>query len=691
MILPLANQRDLRTQVRWGIRDFEHRFERFPEGMWLPETAVSTPVLEELSAQGIAFTILAPHQASRMRSSGDGPWQKLNGSGIDPTQPYTVKLPSGRSIVAFFYDGPIAQAVAFERLLVRGETFAERLVTPFDDRRERNQLVHIATDGETYGHHHRHGEMALAYALDYIESGGLARLTNYAEFLELTPPTAQAEVLEDTSWSCAHGVARWRSDCGCRAGRQWHQRWRAPLREALDWLRDEVSGRYEAAMQEFCRDPWQARDDYIDVILDRSPDNLALFIGEHARGPLDGDEQVRLLKLLELQRHAMLMYTSCGWFFDDISGIEAVQVIQYAARVVQLAGELFGIDLEPELVSRLGRAESNLRTMGDGGKIYASQVHPTIVGLRDVTAHYAVDSLFTPHPDDDRVYCFEVARREEDTETSGSARLLLGRVRMTSVITTEQAEMSYAILHMGDHNVSGGVRPYMGSEAFAEMVSGMRAAFERADFPAIIRLQDQFFGGAIYTLRSLFRDEQRHVLSSILDTTIADVVRQYRDVYLHYQGLMRSLRQFDYPLPTALRLAGEVVLHGEVTAGLASEEPDFRMIEELVAEGAASGIAIDGPELGLALQRAFGALAARLEAEPTEPGLLDALEAATELPDAFNLDVDTWQIQKSYYAVGHSQLFGQQIALVGQGDASAREWVEHFRGLGARLGVTLPD
>ena len=307
LIMPLANERDKQTQVAWGVADFRHRFGREPEGMWLPETAVDTDSLEALAAHGIKFTVLAPHQASRVRAmagkDATQAWRDVRGGRIDPTMPYLCRLPSGRSIVLFFYDGPVSRAVAFEGLLSNGIGFAERLAGLFFDGRKRAQLVHIATDGESYGHHHRFGEMALSYALHHIEAKGLARLTNYGFYLEQHPPTHEVEILENTSWSCAHGVERWQSDCGCHSGRGggWNQQWRRPLRVALDWLRDTVAPLFEYRGREILRDPWAARDAYIGVVLDRSPESVERFLAAHAARPLTEADKVTALRLLELQ------------------------------------------------------------------------------------------------------------------------------------------------------------------------------------------------------------------------------------------------------------------------------------------------------------------------------------------------------------------------------------------------------
>jgi alpha-amylase/alpha-mannosidase (GH57 family) len=429
VILPLANRRDKQTQVLWGLRDFERRFGRPAAGMWLPETAVDLESLDLMAAHGVRFTVLEPHQALRVRplagggadaavpeplapdsgggaaghaaaqdageragarageragERGGGGWRAADGGRVDTTRPYAVSLPSGRRIAVFFYDGPLARAVAFEGLLGSGARFAERLLAgaPADGE---DRLVHIATDGETYGHHHRHGEMALSYALDRIEAGGEATLTSYGEYLATHPPIDEVEIVESSSWSCSHGVDRWREDCGCSLGGHpgWTQAWRAPLRQALDELRDELATLYEQAAGEIFASPWAARDDYIAVVLDRSASSVDDFLARQARGQVPcGDRRVRALALLEMQRHAMLMYTSCGWFFDDLAGIEALQVLRYAGRAAQLADELFGGKHERALLRRLARARSNDPKAGSGRDLYEARVVPARLGPR---------------------------------------------------------------------------------------------------------------------------------------------------------------------------------------------------------------------------------------------------------------------------------------------------------------------
>jgi len=685
MILPLANGRDRRTQVRWGLRDFEHRFGRAPEGMWLPETAVDLQSLELLAEHGMRFALLAPHQARRVRRLGGRAWRDVSGGRIDPTQAYECRLPSGRSIALFFYDGPISRAVAFERLLERGEHLADRLRGGFSDARTWPQLVHIATDGETYGHHHRHGEMALAYALDQIDAEPGVCLTVYGEYLERHPPTHQVEILDGTSWSCNHGVDRWWRDCGCNSGGRagWSQAWRTPLRNALDWLRDALAPRFEERGRAFLRDPWAARDDYIDFILDRSPESRENFLARHAARELSAAEQVTVWKLLELQRHALLMYTSCGWFFDELSGLETAQVIHYAGRALQLAQELGGDGLEAQFLERLAQARSNLPEHGDGARIYQKFVRPAMVDLEKVGAHYAISSLFEAYPEQTRIYAYNVARQDYQLAEAGRSRLAMGRGRFTSEITQESAELSFGVLHFGDHNLNGGVREYRGPEAYVEMLEEAREAFGRADFAEVIRLMDRHFGESNYSLQSLFRDEQRKIVNLILDSSLAEVAAVYRSIYENHAPLMRFLGDLGMPLPKVFESTAEFVLNSSLRRIFEDEHLDRERVNALLDAARREKVELDAAGLGYALEGTVERLLRRLREEPGELELLKRTVAVIELAAALPFEVKLWKAQDIYYSLLKS-VYPEFHA---RADEEAQEWVSAFRTLGQNLMV----
>ncbi len=687
IILPLADPRDKLTQVIWGNRDFEHRFGRKPEGMWLSETAADTPSLEVLAEQGIKFTILSPYQANRIRPLSGGGWSDASGGKVDPSRPYLVNLPSKRSIVVFFYDAHISKAVAFERLLNSGEGFAHRLVEGFDDKRDWNQLVHIATDGESYGHHHRYGEMGLAHALNHIEADNLATLTNYGEYLEKHPPTMEAQIHEKSAWSCSHGVGRWFTDCGCNSGGRsgWTQRWRGPLREALDWLRDEIAPCFEKKAADLLKDPWAARNDYISVILDRSDESMAAFFKRNGKQPLNEAEQVTVLRLMELQRHAMLMYTSCGWFFDELSGLETVQVIQYAGRAIQLLQNLEGDDLEPGFIERLAKAPSNIAEHRNGKVIYEKFVKPAIIDREKLGAHFAVSSLFEEYPEKGRIYSCTFEQQFRELLTAGRARLIIGRSKVTFDITRASDVVSYAALHLGDHNVNGGVRFFRGDEAFQQLVAEFTEAFNRADFPKVIRLMDKHFGESYYSLKYLFRDEQRKILKQVLASTGEDIEKHYRDIAEEHTPLARFLKDIGAPAPIALKTAVDFVLNCDLRRQFESEYADPRRVRDLFEEANAENVELQRDMLGYAIKGNLDRCLARLVQSPDDLTLLTRTADLAEVVRATGIEVNLWKTQNLCFQMVRTVAVERKAAAA-KGDTTAAEWVKHFDKLCEQLG-----
>ncbi len=648
MILPLANRRDKVTQVKWGIKDFESRFGRRPEGMWLPETAVDTETLEVLAENGIVFTILAPRQAKRVRAKDSTRFHDVTGARVDPAHAYSARLPSKKRINLFFYDGPISQGVAFEGLLSDGKRFADRLMSGFSDARQGPQLVHIATDGESYGHHHHFGEMALSYALDEIDRNGIAKLTNYGEFLEKYPAEDQVEIVDNSSWSCVHGIERWRSDCGCNSGgHDWNQKWRAPLRAALDWLRDRLAPIFESRLKLYFKDPWAGRDDFIRVILDRSEENRAAFFADHAIRPLQTDEQVTVLKLLEMQRHAMLMYTSCGWFFDELSGIETVQVIHYAGRALRLAEEISGESIEAEFLQYLAKAKSNLAEQGDGAKIYEKWVKPAVIDIRRVAGHYAISSLFENYSEKTRVYCYEVDRLKYSLEAEGKMRLGTGAARFRSTITGECAALAFAVVHLGDHNVTAGIQPF---ENMAEKDEKRLAeAFDQADTAEVIRLLDQIYGKDIFSLRQLFRDEQRKITNLILTDSVNSAAAVYRTVFESQAPLIRFLNGLDIPVPNALKSAAEIALNNQLQQHLERPELDADGIQSLLREATASKITLDGTTLEFKVRRRIEKEASDFAANPADLSAAERMLKLLDLVPSLPFPVVLWEAQNLVY------------------------------------------
>jgi alpha-amylase/alpha-mannosidase (GH57 family) len=689
MILPLANRRDKVTQVKWGIRDFESRFGRRPEGMWLPETAVDTETLEVLAENGIQFTILAPRQARRIRQKDSDKFEDVSGDRIDPARAYVAELPSAKRINLFFYDGPISQGVAFEGLLDDGKRFAQRLLSGFSDARQGAQLVHIATDGESYGHHHHYGELALSYALDDIERGGVAKLTNYGEFLETNPPEYVAEIVENSSWSCIHGVERWRSNCGCNSGgHSWNQEWRAPLRAALDWLRDKMAAIYEARLKEYLRDPWQARDEYISVILDRSEASRNAFFIEHGLRPLEPAEQVTCLKLLEMQRHALLMYTSCGWFFDELSGLETVQVIHYAGRALRLAEECSGETLEAEFLRNLAAAKSNLPEHGDGAKIYEKWVKPAVVDIERVAGHYAISSLFENYSEKTRIYCYAVERLKYSVEAEGKIHLANGAAQFRSAITGECATLEFSVLHLGDHNVTAGVRPMQEtSEAEGQKLV---AAFAQADTAEVIRWLDQIYGDHVFSLRLLFRDEQRKITNLILNESVNSAAAINRTIFDSNAPLIRFLNALEIPVPNALKSAAEIALNNQLVQYIERPEFDAESILGLFREAATSRITLDKTTLEYKMRRRIEREAAEFATNSADLDVVARMIKLLNLLPSLPFSVVLWEVQNICYWPLMTA-FQQNGWHAPDPDPTALQRHEDLSRLAAQLNIMVPE
>ena len=384
-ILPLCNERDRLTQVVWGLADFRYRFGREPESMWLPETACDDATLSVLIEQGLRFVILAPNQAARCRSLDGVEWKAVADGSIDVSRPYRYshRDGSGRSIVIFFYDGPLARAIAFERALASSAALVRMFKQATAIPGRNGGLVNIATDGETYGHHFKFGDLCLAHATHLEAPQAGFEVTNYGQYLDRFPPEFEVEISagadgKGTSWSCAHGVGRWIRDCGCETGGEagWNQAWRGPLRDALDFLRDEAAKAFEKTGAALFNDVWAARNASIDLILDESL-SRSDFLKQHTKGPLSPADELRALTLLEMQCDALLMFTSCGWFFNDLSGIETIQILKYACRVIDLMDQLSLPSPRARFLELLAQAKSNRPKMGSGADIYRRLVEPS--------------------------------------------------------------------------------------------------------------------------------------------------------------------------------------------------------------------------------------------------------------------------------------------------------------------------
>jgi hypothetical protein len=667
--------------VVWGVEDFRSRFGRLPEGMWLPETAVDLETLDILSSAGIKFTILAPHQAHRIRPAGARNWIHVDDeSKLDITRPYLVNLPSGRSISVFFYSGPVSRAVAFEGLLKDGAAFADRLAGIFSSE-DRPQLAHIATDGESYGHHSRFADMALAYCIHHVEKEGLAQITNYGEFLAKFPAQWQAEIRENTSWSCFHGVERWRANCGCNTGGHpgWAQAWRAPLRESFDWMNGRLAETFGKDGANYFREPWKARDGYIKVILDRSEESVERFLAERRARELGREDKEKALKLLEIQRHAMLMFTSCGWFFDDLSGIETVQVIQYAGRAAQLHRELYGDGLEDELALRLSKAASNIPEQGTGRDIYLRHVRGKMVDLRKVAVHYAISSLFEEYAEKEPLYCYDVTRDDYERHEAAGNELAMGRIRIRSRVTWSEAVQSFGVIKIGSADISCGLCDCTAEEMEA-MKKELRESFLKGAVAESLRLMDRHLGSHTYSTKDLFTDEQRKILSLTVGESLKDFEKTYIDLYEKEKFLVGLLGEMNAPVPKVFLWTAEFALKTELRGVFEEDGFDIEMAAPLFGELSALGIKTDAEEFEIIVREKLGRLMKELSESPSAE-LMAKVKSVLGFVKTLPFRVNLWEAQNIYYGMAKTAFPG----MAARGDEASRRWGQEFRELGKGL------
>jgi len=689
IIMPLANTRDKRTQVIWGIRDFEYRFGRKPEGMWLPETAADLETLDILAEFGIKFTILSPHQARRVRQIDSVEWKNIDRNQIDTTRAYLCRLASGRTINLFFYHGPTAGGVAGGGLLQNGEVFAKKLAWIFTGSKEEHQLANVANDGETYGHHFRHTDMALAYCLHYIEKNKLAKITVYGEFLEKFPPKDEVEIYESSSWSCSHGVERWRANCGCNYGRfpSGKQQWRGPLREAMNWLRDRLVEVYETKMRHFVADVWEARDRYISVINDRSVENVEKFIAETSGKSLDFDEKVTFLKLLEMQRNSMLMFTSCGWYFDDICGIETVQIMHYASRAIQLAKEISKKDFEPDFEIILEKAPTNLREYVNGRAVYETLVKSASVDLNRVGVHFAISSLFTEYPKEEAsIFCYSARTEVYDRQEAGIQVLATGRTTVKSAIVLEEYTLDFAVLYRGDPYIVASATGRMPEGLFSSIQRDMKNAFRKGDLTEVMRLMNITFGGKSYSLWHLFKDEQRRILYELLETTWLEIEASFRHIYEHNYAIMQAMRGMNMPLPKALSTPAEFILNEDLCKTIQNEPINLDKLQILAEEATRLSLQLDKPTIQYEADKKINLLMTQFTEKPADVGLLETAETTFKILLTVVTELNIQKAQNIFFDIS-KKTYPDMVNKAQAGDQAAQKWVEHFRNLGQYLGV----
>lgn len=703
IIMPLASENDKYTQVIWGIKDFQYRFGRKPEGMWLAETAIDYETIKVLVECGIKYTVLSPYQAQKVKKvcDGDGAWQDVSWGNVDPGQAYRyfLKDGSGKHLDLFFYDGSISKSVAFENLLQNGDKFINRLKDGISSTRHYPQIVNIATDGESYGHHTKFGDMALAYALKKRAGEVGFKLTNYAEYLEKHPPLWQVELKEVSSWSCFHGVGRWMEDCGCSTGAQagWNQKWRKPLREALDWLRDQLAEIYEKHAGKFFKDPWGARNKYIDVILDRNESSIERFFKCQAVKTLSHAEKVEAIKLLEMQRQAMLMYTSCGWFFSELSGIETVQIMKYAARAMQIAEEFSERDIEEKFLFILSQAISNIPGYGTGRDIYLKWVKPSIVSIKQVVSHWAISSLYEDYEDETEVYCYNIKALDYRRITKANTALVMGHIEATSKITAEHHSLAFALLHFGGDDFHCVIRGFTGNAEYNKIKETLIDKYQHSSLTEVIRTLDEYFGREYYTLKDLFIEEKRKIINILIKDQLAKFSSTYKELYEDGKGPMAQLLELGLQIPNEFKIAAEYTLSRSFNDVIIKAEADDELGD---AESLQEAFYLneEAEKIGVALDRAtaeeiysrFVTENIKRIADNMEMQQFETITNVLSIAHRLRLKLDLGEAQNIYFNTVHTRI--PELISSLEGSASPdfdKKFILIVLGLGEKLNFNI--
>ena len=658
IIMPLANDRDKETQVKWGIRDFEYRFGRKPEGIWLAETAVDDATLKVLVDNGIKFTVLSPYQALKIKKNSDKEWQDVSWGNIDPARSYkyTLKCDPEKSIDLFFYDGAISRSVAFDELLKDGNRFIKRLKEGVSDLRDYPQLINIATDGESYGHHTKFGDMALSYVLKIkAESEGF-KITNYGEYLDKYRSDYEVDIKQASSWSCFHGVGRWCEDCGCSTGGHpgWNQKWRKPLRDALNYLRDEFAELFEKEGQKYFNDnPWNVRNKYIEVILNRSFSTIKNFQKENFNADLSEEDRVKGMELLEIQRQSMLMFTSCGWFFSEISGIEPVQIMKYAARAMQLASRFTNKNLEDKFKEILSEAKSNIAEFGTGKDIFERFVKPSVVSPKEIACLWAISSLYQDFEDEEDVYCYTVKRLNYQKVQKGNANFVVGNIQIQSKVTLQKANVVFALMQYSGGDVHCAIKEFSTDTEFNELKTSLIKTFALNPLTEIIRALDEKFGKEYFTLKDIFIEERKKILQILLKDQLQRFGNTYKEMYDQGKGSIYHMQNLGLEIPKEFRISAEYALSHRYNDLLADsdgfvETPIIQQIRDINFEAKKMNIKIDKSPSNKNFAKKLITNLNRLT-KSFEIHQADTIVELFDIIEKLDLEIDISEAQNIYY------------------------------------------
>ena len=702
LIMPLANRRDRVTQVRWGIKDFISRFGRQPEGMWLAETAVDLETIKILAQEGIKFTILSQTQAQAILPLGDktGLWQDAAGGKIDPREPYRIfwGTKPDEYLDVFFYDGPVSRAIAFEKLLSSGATFLARINEAFGAPHADGspRLVNLATDGESYGHHFAFGDMALSWLFDHLEEGKSdITLTNYGEYLELFPPKKEVRIYENSSWSCVHGVERWRSDCGCNTGGgpDSNQKWRKPLRDGLNWLRDQLATSFMDTARIHLKDPWAARDDYVDVLLaDYSQESKKNFLEKHQARKLSAAEQGSVFELLESQLMSLYMFTSCGWIFNDLVGLEPIQNLRYALRAIELDQQYSRVDLVEGLLNFLSLAEPNDKTYQNGLDVWQKLVATESLNNRLLAAHWAASAILDAPG---VLSFFKMPQMEEKvvTKLHGNGVIVLaGQVDIFDRRTGETSTELCLALYSGSSHLAILVSEPLqanGRESWLDKKNLSSALGDNLTASSALNIWEAMVKltplSSRFMMDNLLPSLQRICLTSMVDDFFSELKDYTREAFHMQQHLLmmhrNSGRPMDWMEQFVFRVMGEAELERLLAPAAIGHPINMVALENILGKRGLVGIAKNEPILARKLEKFLVTSFERLEQALDPHQLLPEILALLQMVKKENFDIDLWASQNNWYRLLHDESF--------MGRLTHPDHFKQMQELGTALGFNL--
>lgn len=612
-ILPLSDFKDSLTQVLWGLADFKFRFGFNAEALWLPETACNAATLKLLIDQGMKYVILSPTQAKAVRRMGSQNWIDVSDNSIDSRRPYVwldkdekgEPLPK-RSIAVFFYDGNLSKSIAFEDVMKDSYSAGRRFLAAFNPAAQEDQIVSVAADGETFGHHRKFADLTLAHLFSHEFPANGIEVTSYAKYLEAHPPQWEAEIKKGddntgTAWSCSHGVNRWRGGCLCGADDNSHTQWRAPLRSALNEIAQHIDKVYEKEAGKYFTDVWQARNKYIDVMLDNSLTDR--FLKEQTGGKqLEEQERLQLIKLLEMQKYKMFMFTSCGWFFSDISRIEAVQNLKYAAKAVEIA-ETFGEPgLEQILINRLEFASSNWREFKNGADVYKKLVQPSKFNSKQILAQYALSQLVSVSKEKSSLYFYDIVATNSYRRMVDAYTFAAGTLKLKNRYTGEKANCVYCSI------ISQGAFPraYISFFNAPEKFAAIKKFFDSVTVDTVWQGLGSEVESIIdkqpYTLHDLIPEVRRDILINIYELKLQELRATNRRLFSEYMPLIEQWHGLDLEVPKDIMSDTEICSRQYVSSALEQFQltrdiSQLDNLESVVPRIINGGIKVVNPEL----------------------------------------------------------------------------------------------